>query len=102
MVEYFMNPRLRHLKMIGHLYLRGASPSEGGEIGGDQRGGLLGNQARQGGLEEGVRGEGVFMFRLPENKISNLHREGKLYQTSLVFLMLAIQLLKLCLLLEEK
>ena len=102
MVEYFMNPRLRHLKTTGHLYLRGASPSEGGEIGGDQRGGLLGNQARQGGLEEGVRGEGVFMFRLPENKISNLHREAKLYQTSLVFLMLAIQLLKLCLLLEEK
>ena len=78
MVEYFMNPRLRHFNMIGHLYLRGASPSEGGEIGGDQRGGLLGNQARQGGLEEGVRGEGVFMFRLPENKISNLHREREI------------------------
>ena len=90
MVEYFMNPR--HLKTNGHLYLRGASPSEGGEIGGDQGGGLLGNQARQGGLEEGVRGEGVFMLRLSENKISNLHRVRKLYQTSLVFFMLAIQL----------
>ena len=76
MVEYFMNPR--HLKTNGHLYLRGASPSEGGEIGGDQGGGLLGNQARQGGLEEGVRGEGVFMLRLPENKISNLHREREI------------------------
>ena len=79
------------MKTNGHLDLRGASLSEGGEIGGYQGGGLLGNQAGQGGLEEGVGGEGVFMLRLLENKISNLHRgREENYTRQVLCLMLAI------------